>query len=495
MTLSDHIAAVGKPNRPEHHFTPAHGWMNDPNGLVYFEGEYHLFYQYFPDDVVWGPMHWGHAISTDLMHWTRLPDALAPDDQGMCFSGSAVVDKHDATGLFNGKQGLVCFYTAHRIIGPSDTDYVQEQCIAYSQDKGRSWQKYDGNPVISTPGFRDFRDPKVFWHQASQAWIMSVACGQSIQFYRSHNLLEWTLASEFGAGQGKHTQGPWECPDLIPMPIAGSDQTRWVLIVGVGACEEALGSFTQYFVGDFDGHTFTNENPADTVLMLDNGRDFYATQSWSGLTGSRTLAISWASNWLYANQLPHHGWRGMMSLPRQFTLVQTPQGPRVQHAFADEVHRCFSQEFETQEGVDLKAGQSLLLATEQNSAADYTAISLELSLGGCLQWALSEAGCSVLTIKRDDQGYRVQHRRTGPKVSEQYDKTYPCDYALPAINKKVLHIEVCRDRGIQECLVNHGQYSITSLDTCTVEVDIPAPTRLEVMAGSLKMDAVVKAKA
>jgi beta-fructofuranosidase/levanase/fructan beta-fructosidase len=246
-----------EPYRPQFHFSPDSMWMNDPNGMVYYEGEYHLFYQYHPHSNVWGPMHWGHAVSEDLVHWEHLPIALYPDDSlGTIFSGSAVVDWNNTSGL--GTQGdppLVAIFTLHDAQGEADNrNDFQTQGIAYSHDKGRTWTHYEGNPVIPNPGIRDFRDPKVFWHEESEAWVMVLAARDQIMIYRSPNLIDWTLASTFGEHIGNHG-GVWECPDLFEL-TAEDGTSRWMMIVSIGSGGPNMGSATQYFLGDFDGKTF-----------------------------------------------------------------------------------------------------------------------------------------------------------------------------------------------------------------------------------------------
>lgn len=308
--------------RPKFHFTPAAQWINDPNGLVYHGGEYHLFYQYHPQSTVWGPMHWGHAVSRDLVTWQALPIALYPDELGMIFSGSAVIDHHNTAGF--GEDAMIAIFTHHVHEG-----HIQSQSIAYSLDNGRSWTKYAGNPVIDTPpGTRDFRDPKVFWYEdgGNGHWVMCLAVGRAIHFYTSPNLRDWSLSGRFGFGFGG-TTGVWETPDLFDLPVEGTDQRRWVLFVGMGDGAPAGGSGQQYFVGDFDGDTFTSENPPDRVLWADYGADFYAAQSWSNAPGDRRLAVAWMNNWRYARDLPTEGWRGAMTLPRLLTLHPTAQGP------------------------------------------------------------------------------------------------------------------------------------------------------------------------
>ena len=301
--------------RPAYHFTPQAHWMNDPNGLVFHEGVYHLFYQYHPYSAEWGPMHWGHASTTDLIHWQEHAVALEPDDLGMIFSGSAVLDAHNTSGLSPaGQAPLVAVFTHSLPDSAEPCRALQQQSLAYSVDAGLSWQKYAGNPVISNPGLKDFRDPKVFWHATTARWVMSLAAGDRIAFCTSPNLKDWTLQSEFGQEQGAHG-GVWECPDLISLMLDG--QAYWVLIVSVVPGGPNGGSATQYFVGDFDGTHFT---PHDThTRWLDHGPDNYASVTWHN-TGSRTVFIGWMSNWGYAKDLPTSPWRSAMTLPRELGL-------------------------------------------------------------------------------------------------------------------------------------------------------------------------------
>ncbi|WP_250540426.1 levanase [Bacillus subtilis] len=311
--------------RPQYHFTPEANWMNDPNGMVYYAGEYHLFYQYHPYGLQWGPMHWGHAVSKDLVTWEHLPVALYPDEKGTIFSGSAVVDKNNTSGFQTGKERpLVAIYT-------QDREGHQVQSIAYSNDKGRTWTKYAGNPVIPNPGKKDFRDPKVFWYEKEKKWVMVLAAGDRILIYTSKNLKQWTYASEFGQGQGSHG-GVWECPDLFELPVDGNpNQKKWVMQVSVGNGAVSGGSGMQYFVGDFDGTHFKNENPSNKVLWTDYGRDFYAAVSWSDIpaTDSRRLWLGWMSNWQYANDVPTSPWRSATSIPRELKLKAFTEGVRV----------------------------------------------------------------------------------------------------------------------------------------------------------------------
>ena len=253
---SSSAATYREPFRPQFHFTPEKNWMNDPNGMVYYDGEYHLFYQYNPFGYRWGHMSWGHAVSPDLVRWEHLPVALLEENGVMIFSGSAVVDWKNTSGFGrDGKPPLVAIYTGHYTEKP-----LQNQHLAYSNDRGRTWTKYAGNPVLDI-GVQDFRDPKVMWHEPTGKWIMAVSlpADRKVRFYGSPNLKDWTLLSEFGPSGA--VKGIWECPDLFPLRIEGTSKSKWVLIVNIGAYSVAGGSGCQYFVGDFDGSTFTAEIP------------------------------------------------------------------------------------------------------------------------------------------------------------------------------------------------------------------------------------------
>jgi len=311
-----------QPYRPQFHFSPPRNWMNDPNGLVYDEGEYHLFYQHNPDAMVHGterPMHWGHAVSDDLVRWTHLPIALAPDHLGDIWSGCAVVDRENSTGFFGGRAGLVAIFT-------QGLDGVQQQSIAYSADKGRTWTMFSGNPVLTNQGLRDIRDPKVFWHAPVRQWIMVLACGDHVRFYTSPDLISWTYASSFGEEHGSHA-GVWECPDLFPLPVDGnSNNQRWVLTVSGH-------SAIQYFVGQFTGSAFINDNVADAILWADYGRDNYAAVTWSDtdtpLEDGDRVWIGWMGDPAYAQHTPTNPWRGALTLPRRLGLHATAQGIRL----------------------------------------------------------------------------------------------------------------------------------------------------------------------
>ena len=308
--------------RPQFHFSPESGWMNDPNGLVYFEGEYHLFYQYYPDSTVWGPMHWGHAVSRDLLRWKHLPVALYPDSLGYIFSGSAVVDVTNTSGFGSiEKPPMVVIFTYHDpILEKSGSNTFQNQGIAYSLDKGRTWTKYSGNPVLKNPGIRDFRDPKMFWNPDAKKWELIMAVKDRVHIYSSADLKTWTFESEFGQDIGAHG-GVWECPDLFPIKVAGTGVVKWVMLVSINPGGPNGGSATQYFTGNFDGHKFV---PDETeVKWVDWGCDNYAGVTWSNIPekDGRRIFIGWMSNWDYATVVPATSWRSASTIPRELILV------------------------------------------------------------------------------------------------------------------------------------------------------------------------------
>ena len=317
--------------RPQFHFSPARHWMNDPNGLVWADGEYHLFFQYYPYSSVWGPMHWGHAVSRDLLHWQELPVALAPDALGMAFSGSIVHDVDNTSGFGRGGHApLVAIYTAHddaaKLAG--GTGY-ERQALAWSLDRGRTWQRYAGNPVLERKGSTDFRDPKVFWHEQTRRWVMVLATGDHLELHSSPDLIHWQHESDVGAPYGPRA-GVWECPGLQRVQVAGEPSASWLLTVSVIEGGPNGGSATQYFTGDFDGHRFVPDvaSPPDAARWVDQGTDDYAGVTWGSLPpgDDRTLFLGWMSNWQYATRTPTTTWRSAMTIPRELVLERIAAG-------------------------------------------------------------------------------------------------------------------------------------------------------------------------
>lgn len=318
--------------RPNFHFTPQKGWMNDPNGMFYADGQYHLYYQYYPDGNKWGPMHWGHATSKDMIKWEEQAIAIYPDKDKYIFSGSAVVDINNTSGLGIGKSApIVAIYTLHDMTKEKENKIdVEQQDIAFSNDNGFTWQKFEeGNPVLKNPGIRDFRDPKVTWDATHKQWVMALAAQDRTQFYSSENLKNWNYLSEFGKNIGAHG-GVWECPDFFQMKVEGSNDTKWVLIQSLNPGGANGGSGTQYFIGDFDGKTFTQDSnfakkvEKEKAVWIDYGKDNYAGVTWNNIPSQdgRKLFIGWMSNWDYAQDVPTNAWRSSTTIAREIQLVK-----------------------------------------------------------------------------------------------------------------------------------------------------------------------------
>lgn len=381
MPAEDAPGTALAPRRPLLHFTAPYGWLNDPNGLVHADGVFHLCYQHHPDGLEWGPMHWGHATSDDLVTWEHQPIALVPDHLGTAFSGSAVVDRDGVAGF--GPGALLAFYTHHLEGAP------QSQGIARSVDGGRSWQTFDGNPVVPAPdGVVDFRDPKVVRLPGALElpWVMVLVAGEEVHFYRSADLVRWSPSGRFGKRHGAHA-GVWETPDLFELPVVGTGARRWVLTVSVQEGGPAGGSGTQYFVGDFDGATFISDDPPEVVRWVDHGADFYAPQSWSDVPGARRVWLAWMGNWGYAGQTPVETWRGAMSIPRDLSLVLREGRPVLAQQPVPEVDRVLA---ETVSRSDVRVdGEVRLVAGVQ--AAD-----LHLS------WDAAKAAPGSVEVRRGD---------------------------------------------------------------------------------------------
>lgn len=422
----------GERYRPLLHFTPQRGWMNDPNGLVYNNGVYHLFYQHYPDGSKWGPMHWGHASSTDLLHWQHRPIALYPDSLGYIFSGSAVVDQVKRSPFARpGKPApLVAIYTYHDPKGEKAgrNDY-QTQGIAYSYDNGKTWTKYKNNPVLKSPGIADFRDPKVNWYEAGKKWIMALAVKDHIGFYSSADLINWQHESSFGEKEGAHG-GVWECPDLFPLTVNGKEY--WVLIVNINPGGPNGGSATQYFIGSFDGKTFT---PLDTeTRWLDDGPDNYAGVTFSN-TGARRILIGWMSNWSYAQEVPTYRWRSATTLPRELSVRLVNGKPLVSSRPAAEV-RTLEAAKQSGSGIAsltkaLAANRDSLLRLDFTVPAKDFSMAFSNDLGQELVWGY-DAASNRLYIDRHASGDTGFHPDFG-KTSYAARKTTAGEIRLTCI--------------------------------------------------------------
>ena len=328
------VLAVGQsykePYRPQYHFSPKEHWTNDPNGLVFFEGEYHLFFQYNPFGDVWGHMSWGHAVSRDLVHWKELPVALPEENGVMIFTGSTVIDSANTSGFcINNKPCMVAVYTGHTPKTPTKPA-LQTQNLAFSNDRGRTWTKYSKNPVLNL-NMSDFRDPGVFWSEQSKRWMMAVSLPEfhKVVFYASPDLKRWDRVSEFGPAGA--TSGQWECPSLFQLPVDGDiSKSRWVLKVGLNPGGLQGGSGEQYFIGKFDGTRFINDNAPTLSLWSDYGKDCYCALTFNNLPASKPpVMLGWMSNWQYAANVPTHPWRGQMTIPRELSLTTFPEGVRL----------------------------------------------------------------------------------------------------------------------------------------------------------------------
>lgn len=375
IRLSDVFDTVNREKwRPIYHHTPAYGWMNDPNGLFYKDGLYHLYYQWNPYGSQWENMHWGHSVSRDLVHWENKGMALAPDALGTIFSGCAVVDHENTAGF--GKGAVVAFYTS---AGESQT-----QSMAYSKDNGASFVKYDGNPVV-TADVPDFRDPHVFWHQETARWVMLLAAGQEMRIYSSSNLKDWQYESAFGEGWGNH-DGVWECPDLIKLPVRGTNKEKWMLICNINPGGPFGGNATQYFIGQFDGHRFTCEDQPDETKWMDYGKDHYAAITFDNAPDGRHILMAWMSNWQYANLVPTLQYRSANAVPCDIDLFEHAGKTYVGRTPAQELlalrgRRLLKRSAAARRTFDAEKGAYELLVNIKPSAAGQTRLSLQNEKG------------------------------------------------------------------------------------------------------------------
>lgn len=355
--------------RPQYHFSAPKGWLNDPNGLVWYKGEYHLFYQYYPHDILWGPMHWGHAVSTDLVHWENLPIALAPDENGTVFSGSVVVDHRNDSGLFSGGEGLVAFYTGH--IDRPGQHPIEHQCLAYSEDCGRTWKKYEGNPILSapeTPDAYDFRDPKVFWHEESGKWVMFLG-GGFYRVYNSSDLIHWDLTSESYIHE--------EFPDFALVPVENSDDKKWVL---------NLAGF-KYYICSFDGKRFIREEGPYTADLSDGCQ---ATQTFSNIQDGRVIMMSWMRD---GSRGPTFPWRNTMTVARELTLRKMSDGThRLVQIPVKELSALEAESIFELQDTDLEPGKDILNGVHCSQCV----MEADLDISG-------KTGKTIFTILADDR--------------------------------------------------------------------------------------------
>jgi fructan beta-fructosidase len=451
-----------EPFRPQFHFTPAAHWMNDPNGMVYANGEYHLFYQYYPYDIKWGPMHWGHALSKDLVHWEHLPIALVPDRIGAIFSGSVVVDQFNTSGFgTRANPPMVAVFSYHDLKREKlpVTD-IESQGLAYSRDGGRTWVKYARNPVLKSPGLRDFRDPKVFWHEPSRKWIMTLVATDHVSIYASTDLKHWHHESDFGQGLGDHG-GVWECPDLFAMKIAGESGSRYVLLVSVNPGAPNGGSGTQYFVGQFDGHQFKSDTDA---RWLDRGADNYAGVTWTGVpaTDGRRLFLGWMSNWDYAQAVPTEHWRSAMTLPRELTLVRSARGLELHSTSAAELTTLRIREMSLPAN-RIREAKELLDGSMLNTDLVELSLNLKLDKAGVVNLVFrnQQQEETVFRIDRLAQRFELDRSRSG---IVDFSKSFSVLQEAPLNpDDKTLQLHVFLDHSSIEVFVNGGETVFTTL--------------------------------
>ncbi len=439
--------------RPVYHHTPVYGWMNDPNGMFYKDGVYHLYFQYNPYGSMWGNMTWGHSTSTDLTHWTYEGTAIVPDAWGAIFSGSCVVDKDNTAGF--GKGAVVAFYTSAKSTPWGD---IQSQSMAYSLDNGKTFIKYEYNPILTSTE-RDFRDPKVFWYAPGKHWVMMLAVGQEMQIYSSGNLKEWKKESSFGAMQGAHG-GVWECPDLVEVAVEGSKEKKWVLICNLNPGGPFGGSAAQYFVGSFDGKKFVNESPTQTK-WLDWGKDNYATVTWSNAPAGRCIALGWMSNWQYANNVPTTQYRSANTLARDLTLYRVGGELYLKSKPSPEIKKARAEEKKIPT-FEVKGNYEVASLLADNKGAYEIEMTIENKGTSKIDFSLmNEKGEKVAMYYDVVRKQFVMDRSASGIVG--FSRDFPAVTVAPVRNTDQIHLRLFIDRSSVEAFGEEGEYVMTNL--------------------------------
>lgn len=453
MNLTDMFDMTNREKfRPVYHHTPAYGWMNDPNGMFYKDGVYHLYFQHNPYGSTWGNMTWGHSTTTDLVNWNYEGLAIKPDAWGAVFSGSAVVDYDNTAGF--GKNAVVAFYTSAKSSPWGDT---QSQSMAYSLDNGKTFVKYAYNPVV-TSSKRDFRDPKVFWYAPDKHWVMILAGGQEMDIYSSKNLKDWKYESSFGAKQGAHG-GVWECPDLVELPVEGAKEKKWVLICNINPGGPFGGNAAQYFVGTFDGKKFVNESPTQTKWM-DWGKDHYATVTFSNAPGGRCIALGWMSNWQYQTVLPTLQYRGSNTIARDLTLYRQDGELLLRCAPSPEIEKARMQKvsvpsFKVSDSYDLA---SLL---EGNDGAYEIDMTIKNSGASKIMFTLSNDKGEKVNMYYDIMRKQfVMDRSESGKVDFSVD--FPAVTVAPVYDTDNIRLRLFVDRTSIEAFGEGGKFVMTN---------------------------------
>ena len=407
--------------RPAYHHTPLYGWMNDPNGMFYKDGVWHLYYQYNPYGSQWENMTWGHSTSKDLVHWDAQPSAIEADWLGAIFSGSAIVDRENTAGF--GRNAVIAMYTS--------AGAAQTQSIAYSTDGGVTFTKYAGNPVI-TYNAPDFRDPKVFWHEQTQRWIVVLAVGQEVQFYSSTNMKEWKYESSFGRQYGNH-DGVWECPDMLCFG------EKWVLLLNINPGGPFGGSATQYFVGSFDGHTFVSEDSPSETKWMDYGKDHYATVTFHNAPDGRIVALPWMSNWQYANQVPTCQFRSANGLPRDLGLITVEGETYLTNTPSKEI--------------SMLRGKKVKQPTE--------ACEIVVDVKGSAVIELSNTKGEKVVMRYDAllQSFAMDRTKSG---DVSFSEAFPCETTAPTYGS-IRQLRIFMDRCSIEAFDSDGKMAMTNL--------------------------------
>lgn len=441
--------------RPQYHFTPPQNFMNDPNGTVYYQGEYHLFYQYNPQGNVWGHMHWGHAVSRDMVHWQNLPIALREDPgKYMAFSGSAVVDRDNSSGLCKNPDPsdhscLMAIYTA-------DSKGHQRQNLAFSNDRGRTWSNYPGNPVADL-GVSDFRDPNVFWYEPQHKWVMVavLANEKSVVILDSSDLKNWTKRSTFGpAGE---TTGVWECPDLFELAVEGTNEKKWVLIVSRSAGAPFGGTNVRYIVGKFDGATFTSEVPDTPELWADWGKDFYAANTWNDapVSPGQRVWIGWFSNWQYANAEPSIVWRGAQTIPRTLTLRPYSDGLHLMQKPVTQLESLRGEMFHVANASVAKANQKIRKTGTRGDAYELEA-ELRAGQAGEIGFRLRTGDHAETLVGFDSVKNQVWIDRTH-SGEVAFSKDFPGRHTAQLEKNGTVKLHIFVDRSSVEVFANDGE--------------------------------------
>ena len=459
---SDDMSLEVEKYRPSYHHTPAYGWMNDPNGMFYKDGVYHLYFQYNPYGSMWGNMHWGHSTSTDLVNWKNEGVAIAPDAIGTIFSGSCVVDHNNTSGF--GEGAVVAFYTSAKQTPWGD---CQTQSMAYSLDNGKTFIKYENNPIL-TSSEKDFRDPKVFWYAPKEHWVMMLAVGQHMEIYSSKNLKDWTKESEFGEGHGCHG-GVWECPDLVELPVEGTKEKKWVLICNINPGGPFGGSATQYFVGDFDGSTFTNNYPEETKWM-DYGKDHYATVTWNNAPDGRCIAIGWMSNWQYANNVPTLQYRSANTIARDLSLFKHDGSIFLKSEPCKEMleARKDGRQIKT---VNVAKAETISLSPQSDNGAYEVELSINPGKSKEVSFVLSNGKGEKVLMTYDvvKKTFAIDRTKSG-EVS--FSNDFPAVTEMSLSKSKELKLRLFVDKSSIEAFVDNGKFVMTNCVFPSVPYDM-----------------------